>query len=502
MSASNWAMLRAGVCAVSVVSCSRVRRSFGLKAFPMKGLLGKALLSLMVISAFLLHVPHATSFDGDGVPACGTVLISEDFESCVAGTWIGVCNDWQTWANGANPSYFFITDQEHVSGDHALHVAGLGTCWEGSAYKPFLTSGHILLKVMMKASGEGPVGCHRYQNGFDTHPALWSFEMPQAGSPGGLVCFAAGGGSHTAIEGFENAAGQWHAVATELNYDTGQARFWLDGTLVWSTPFDTSIPVTRVWLRSGEGHGWFDDVVVCQVEVPPPLGATLDFDPNTLNLESKGKYVTCYIELPEGYDPADIDVSTVMLNDAILAELSPTSVGDYDADGIPDKMVKFSRSELVAFLAGVDGSSHSFAEKSSAVPPIQRGAELEIMVTGQLTDGTPFSGADIIRVINPGAGAGGSTASGTVLVKVYPTAVGRTPRISYELTAEGPVSLRIFDAAGRVVRTLHAGNTAAGTHTVTWDRRTGNGAEVGSGLYFIRLEQNGRTSVQKLLILN
>jgi hypothetical protein len=222
-------------------------------------------------------------------------------------------------------------------------------------------------------------------------------------------------------------------------------------------------------------------VVEFDVMIPAAVRATVDLDPNTLNLKGRGKYVACYVELPEGFDPTDIDVSTVMLNAAIPAELSPTSVGDYDGDGIPDRMMKFSREDLID-LVGDD-----------------RGDGFEVTVSGELMDGTEFSGTDVIRVINPGSA--GSTGGGTVPVKVYPTAVGGTPRISYELAAEGPVNLLIFDASGRLVRTLEAGNRAAGTHTVTWDRRTDDGLEVRSGIYFIRLEQRGQASVQKLLIL-
>jgi hypothetical protein len=39
----------------------------------------------------------------------------------------------------------------------------------------------------------------------------------------------------------------------------------------------------------------------------------IDIDPDTLNLKSKIKWVTAYIELPGGYDVADIDVGTVKL---------------------------------------------------------------------------------------------------------------------------------------------------------------------------------------------
>ena len=68
------------------------------------------------------------------IPTCGTELLSEDFESCNAGTWIGNCNGWLTWANGSNHSDFYISDAQSVSGTRSLHVAGSGSCWE---------SGHI-----------------------------------------------------------------------------------------------------------------------------------------------------------------------------------------------------------------------------------------------------------------------------------------------------------------------------------------------------------------------
>lgn len=45
------------------------------------------------------------------------------------------------------------------------------------------------------------------------------------------------------------------------------------------------------------------------------IPAAIDIDPNTLNWISKGRWITCYIELPEGYDVGDIDVSTITLDD-------------------------------------------------------------------------------------------------------------------------------------------------------------------------------------------
>jgi len=118
------------------------------------------------------------------------------------------------------------------------------------------------------------------------------------------------------------------------------------------------------------------------VTEPAIVEATVDIDPDTLNLKSKGKWITCYIELPEGYDVGDIDVSTIMLNGQVPAESRPTAISDYDGDGIADLMVKFSRSAVQNIL------------------PAE--GEAEITVAGELADGTAFEGKDTIRIIDKG----------------------------------------------------------------------------------------------------
>lgn len=76
----------------------------------------------------------------------------------------------------------------------------------------------------------------------------------------------------------------------------------------------------------------------------------------------------------------------IVLEGAIGAESCDRSiespVGDYDDDGNPDYMVKFDISNVQDLLTPAD--------------------EVELTVTGELNDGTPFEGSDTIRVIDKG----------------------------------------------------------------------------------------------------
>jgi len=120
--------------------------------------------------------------------------------------------------------------------------------------------------------------------------------------------------------------------------------------------------------------------------------ATLDVDPTSLNLRSEGKWITAYIELPEGYDVNDLNVSTIMLNGTVLAELSPIAIGDYDNDTIPDLMVKFNKTEDISYILANVNMTELIEERFMT---------LALTITGKLYDRTPFQGSDTIKIILP-----------------------------------------------------------------------------------------------------
>jgi len=131
---------------------------------------------------------------------------------------------------------------------------------------------------------------------------------------------------------------------------------------------------------------------------PPPsiVSATVDIDPDTLNLKSNGEFVTVYIELPNGYNVADIDLTTVQL-EGISAITDPqygfvtdpaAYLVDHDGDGIMERMVKFDRATVQTYLT--NEPDYESAPKFY---------DLRLTVTGELLDGTPFEGTDTITVI-------------------------------------------------------------------------------------------------------
>jgi len=65
----------------------------------------------------------------------------------------------------------------------------------------------------------------------------------------------------------------------------------------------------------------------------------------------------------------------------------------------------------------------------------------------------------------------------------------------------GPARLEVYDARGRLVRTLHAGVLAAGPHAFRWDGRDDAGREQPSGVYLARLTVDGRTGARKMLLV-
>jgi len=67
--------------------------------------------------------------------------------------------------------------------------------------------------------------------------------------------------------------------------------------------------------------------------------------------------------------------------------------------------------------------------------------------------------------------------------------------------AASPVGLRVFDVAGRRVRTLVDEVQGPGNYRVIWNGRDDSGFRVSSGVYFYRITWNGRSESKQMVLL-
>ena len=89
----------------------------------------------------------------------------------------------------------------------------------------------------------------------------------------------------------------------------------------------------------------------------------------------------------------------------------------------------------------------------------------------------------------------------TRLLQNSPNPFNPETEVRYELAAPSQVSITIFDAAGRRVRTLVDQRQPAGVHSLRWTGRDDGGQPVSSGVYFYRMHASGFDATRKMVLL-
>lgn len=213
--------------------------------------------------------------------------------------------------------------------------------------------------------------------------------------------------------------------------------------------------------------------------------ATVDIDPDVMNPRSRRRWVTGYVELAGGYDPQDIDVSTVLLNGEVRAEMHPTAVGDHDEDGIADRMVKFPWSDALASLAGF--------------------GRIAVEVSGDV-GGEAFSGTDTVLVLGKDLPSR-YDAQGTEpemidnIVFTNSSPGGDGVAIQFDVLKNTHLRLTVHDVRGRLVRTLADDVREPNSYTIRWDGKDASQSDVAPGVYFIRFEAEEYRTIDKIILV-
>ena len=181
-------------------------------------------------------------------------------------------------------------------------------------------------------------------------------------------------------------------------YVSASGRFEANYTITTDDPLGTwTAQLATQGLKDGaDNTGPIDTRTTAfeVIEVPPVvITAQVEIHPEALNLKSKGRWITVYIELPEGYSAADINVSTIRLDGVVPPEtnvkygfVKDPEVRDRDGDVVPELMVKFSRDAVIRHIRDIYGAT---GQKFSTVA---------LTITGEVA-GTSFEGSDTLKVI-------------------------------------------------------------------------------------------------------
>jgi hypothetical protein len=185
--------------------------------------------------------------------------------------------------------------------------------------------------------------------------------------------------------------------------------------------------------------------------------------------------------------------------------------GDFDLDGHPDVAISTEGVYASSFTYVLNEGSGAFSSALSIHvgddPMGQASADLDqdgdwdvaVAVLGDNTVAVAMSSTD------PTGVAEHEGTDSTRILRAYqscPNPLRSSTLLSFDIVKPARVTVRIYNASGRLVRTLVTEEMwGAGRHEESWDGRDSDGREVGAGVYLVRAEGAGRAESGKLAVL-
>jgi len=111
----------------------------------------------------------------------------------------------------------------------------------------------------------------------------------------------------------------------------------------------------------------------------------------------------------------------------------------------------------------------------------------------------PWSGARRCYCYLSGSSANGNTNNTSANTSLSITGSDVTA-ISFQLMGSQKISLKIYDAMGRLVKTFADTKTTQGENKIEWDARDDNGNKVTAGTYLLKLESEDKIETKKIYL--
>ena len=285
------------------------------------------------------------------------------------------------------------------------------------------------------------------------------------------------------IDDIELGSGDWdHYIVTPTFADewhrSSQRNHTAGGT--WS------------WKFGDEGGGGYADYADGALETPPIIltgDATLTFW-HWMEAETSSSYPD------QAYDGGLIEIS---LNGGEWSQVTP--LGGYPYLSRPG-------SNPGPFPEATPIYSGSFDWIIEYLELIGLAGEVRVRFRFGSDGATGLEGwyIDDLVVINHDPGMAGAhelelLPAHVALYQNVPNPMSAHTRIAFDLPEPAHVELRVFDASGRLLRTLLEGPVSAGRHSIDWDGRDREGAPVGSGVYFYDLAGPHTRHARRMLVV-
>ena len=191
----------------------------------------------------------------------------------------------------------------------------------------------------------------------------------------------------------------------------------------------------------------------------------------------------------------------INIQDLVLVASRFSQTGENNADVNGDGVVNIQDLVLVAAAFGnVPAAPITRHHANQCLTPEVVQQWLATAKQLVLTDATAQRGIAVLEAL-----LAALTPKETALLPNYPNPFNPETWIPYQLAAAADVSVLIYSADGKLVRTLKLGQQAAGVYesrsrAAYWDGKNGVGEAVASGVYFYTLKTDDFTATRKMLI--
>ncbi|MGH7724011.1 MAG: galactose oxidase-like domain-containing protein [Candidatus Eiseniibacteriota bacterium] len=190
-----------------------------------------------------------------------------------------------------------------------------------------------------------------------------------------------------------------------------------------------------------------------------------------------------------------------------LRSVGHVAIGPGDGRVLPETLdlLTANHSRLGSVTSEVtreSGGATQLAERDTLVlrwsaPVVPPGKVRSLFVVSRsVTTSTPQVNASLARA----EGIADSPSSTFRLESPRPNPSLGTAKIAYALPAAMHIRIRVYDVAGRLVRTLMDRESPAGPGEVVWDGRDDDGRRLSAGVFFYRMEAGEWQSRKKMIL--